>query len=236
VRKETIDMCGRFAQPLKIEQYVNHFQINPKDIGNLRFSYNIAPTQMVSCIILNGHERVVKPMRWGLIPAWANNMNVGTNYINARKETVNNKSVFKKAFYKRRCIIPATGFYEWKKSKYSNQPYFFTLSNKTPMALAGIWETWKHKTHGIIHSFAIVTTQANPIVLPVHARMPLIIDIEEYDLWLESSNKVANLNFQTVPTDLLTSYPVSHYVNNIANDGPECIQKSKDYVQKSLWE
>jgi len=228
-------MCGRFAQALKLEEWIEHFQFSHEDIGELKPSYNIAPTQMVPCIIYKNNKRIIKPMRWGLIPSWEKNIKVGAKYINARKETIKTKPVFKNAFYHRRCIIPATGFYEWMKTKHVNQAYYFTLTNNMPMAFAGIWEEWQNKEHGVVNSFSIITTHANRIVSPIHNRMPVLINPGGYDRWLDSSRPDSNFIFQMVSEDLMTYYPVSSFVNNVSNDSPICIQVRKINVQKILF-
>jgi len=226
-------MCGRFAQALKLEEWIDHFQIKPTEIDKLKHSYNIAPTQMVPCIIYKNNDRIVKPMRWGLIPSWAKSIDFGFKHINARKETVKTKSVFKNAFYHRRCIIPASGFFEWKKTKNTKQAYFFTLRNKLPMAFAGIWEEWQNTDRNIVHSFSIITMHANKIVLPVHSRMPVILKPEGYDQWLDTSQPDNSFIFQMISEDLMTSYPVSSYVNKVANNSPHCIEIAR--INQSLF-
>jgi putative SOS response-associated peptidase YedK len=228
-------MCGRFAQALKLEEWIDHFHINHEDIGELHPSYNIAPTQMVSCIINNAGKRTIKPMRWGLIPSWENSIKSGAKYINARKETVKSKPAYKNAFYHRRCIIPATGFYEWKKTKYQKQAYFFTLTDNTPMSFAGIWEEWHDIKGDTVVSFSIITTHANRIVSPVHDRMPVLLNPDGYDRWLDTSRSENDYFFQMISEDLMTAYPVSSYVNKVTNDSPQCIQMHKSYFQNKLF-
>jgi len=228
-------MCGRFAQALKLEEWIEHFQINPEDIGNIKFSYNVAPTQLVSCIVYENNKRLVRPMRWGLIPSWEQNIKNAAKHINARKETVHTKPAFKNAFYHRRCMIPATGFYEWKKSKHSNQAFYFTLTNKSPMAFAGIWEIWQSQDHEPIHTFSIITSHANKIVSTVHNRMPVILNPKVYDQWLDPSKSSSNPVFQMISENLMTYYPVSSFVSKVTNDGPQCIEKVKNHVQKKLF-
>jgi putative SOS response-associated peptidase YedK len=228
-------MCGRFAQALKLEEWIDHFQIKQTEIDKVQPSYNIAPTQMVPCIIYRDNDRRVEPMKWGLIPSWAQSIDVGRKHINARKETVKTKAVFKNAFYHRRCIIPATGFYEWKKTKYLNQAYFFTLRNHTPMAFAGIWEEWQNKDHEIICSFSILTTHANKIVSPIHNRMPVLLSSECFNGWLDTSRSDSHFIYQMISEDSMTSYPVSSFVNKVSNNSPQCIQMCKDYFQNSLF-
>jgi putative SOS response-associated peptidase YedK len=228
-------MCGRFAQALKLEEWIDHFQISHENTGDLKPSYNVAPTQVVSCIIYMDRKRIVKPMKWGLIPSWEKNMKSGAKYINARKETIKTKPAFKNAFYHRRCIIPATGFYEWNKSKHTKQAYFFTLTNKAPMAFAGIWEEWLNADHDVVYSFSIITTHANKIVAPIHSRMPVLLHPAIFERWLDTSQSDNNFLFQMISEDLMTSYPVSSYVNNVSNNSPHCIQMSKIKSEFSLF-
>jgi putative SOS response-associated peptidase YedK len=227
-------MCGRFAQAFKLEEWIDHFQINHNDTDILKPSYNIAPTHKVPCIVLMDNKRIIKPMRWGLIPSWEKNSKIGAKYINARKETVKTKPVFKNAFYHRRCIIPATGFYEWKKSKHIKQAYFFTLKNNTPMAFAGIWEEWQNSDGDLVNSFSIITTHANKVVLPVHSRMPILLNPAGYDQWLDIDRPDNNFIYQLVADDLMTAYPVSSFVNKVSNNSPHCIQMSRNHIQKNF--
>jgi putative SOS response-associated peptidase YedK len=227
-------MCGRFAQALKLEEWIEHFQVKHENIGEIKPSYNIAPMQMVPCIIYANNKRMVQPMRWGLIPSWEQNSKVGAKFINARKETIQIKPAFKNAFYHRRCLIPANGFYEWKKTKHSNQAYFFTLTSKKPMAFAGIWETWQNEEYESIQTFSIITTHANNVVSPIHSRMPVLLNPKVFDQWLDTSQSNIKPVLQMISENLMTYYPVSSYVNKVKNDGPYCIQKTTDHVQKKL--
>jgi len=221
-------MCGRFCQKASLETLAQHFNIKNKNFYSITTSYNIAPSHMVTTIISETNVREIKPMRWGLIPSWAKTMSVGSKCINARCETITEKPTFKQAFKKRRCLIPANGFYEWKKNGKNKSPYYFTSFDEQPFAFAGIWDVYTSKRHGIITSFAIITTQPNKIVEPIHKRMPVIIMPDDYESWLNISLK--NLDEITsllvpYPDDLMMGYPVHPCVNNPDYNDPRCIQK-----------
>jgi len=230
-------MCGRFCQTIPPEILAEHFQIECDDIPSIIPSYNIAPTHISNSIIYMGKKRQIKPMRWGLIPSWAETINIGAKLINARCETIDEKPAFKQAFYHRRCLIPANGFYEWKKIGKNKQPYFFGLIDNHPFAFAGIWEYHQNKTLGNILSYAIITTHPNDIVEPVHHRMPVILMPEDYDLWLNGSLKCVTDVKQLLkpfPSEQMIAYHVSAFVNSPNNNSPKCIQKVETPIQRSL--
>jgi len=183
---------------------------------------------MVSSVISISNMRELKLMRWGLIPSWAKSISIGSKCINARCETIVEKPAFKQAFYKRRCLIPANGFYEWKKTGKNKSPYFFTSLDEQPFAFAGIWDVYTSKKHGIITSLAIITTQSNKIVEPIHNRMPVILMPEDYENWLNVSIKNVDEIISLLipyPEDLMMGYPVHPCVNNPDYNDPRCIQK-----------
>ncbi|ETR68197.1 MAG: YoaM, partial [Candidatus Magnetoglobus multicellularis str. Araruama] len=208
-------MCGRFCQALTGETLIHHFQINNVNRVTITSSYNVAPSQIVLAIVSKDEHRVLSPMRWGLIPAWADSMKMGAKLINARSETIDQKPAFRQSFYKYRCIIPANGFYEWKKIDKQKQAYFIKLSGDTPMALAGIWAVWKNGTNEKVASLSIVTTQANEILSNIHNRMPVILSQNNYDKWLNASTERNALKclLKPYPSDAIEAYPVSAYVN-----------------------
>ena len=187
--------------------------------------YNIAPTQLVPVVRQRSDgTRQISMMRWGLVPAWAKEW--GDGLINARAESVNEKPSFRQAFRQRRCIVPASGFYEWKKLDQKKIPHYVRKADHMPMPLAGIWELWRSPEGQALESFAILTTTANATVASIHDRMPVILHLDELSLWLDRDlhdpDKLTPL-LSSYPAERLEAYPVPTMVNRPSNDGPECI-------------
>lgn len=225
-------MCGRFALMTPTEQLAILFAVDQTTVSALPPSvprYNIAPTQPVAAIRLgeNG-QRELTFFRWGLIPSWAKDINIGARMINARSETVAEKPSFRAAFKRRRCLIPADGFYEWQKLNGGKQPMFIhpAEGEKRPFALAGLWEVWRDPDGSALQSCTILTTKPNELIAPIHNRMPVIIEEEDYDLWLhpEPNPELGLHLLRPYPAEKMTAYPVSTLVNNPRNETPECIQ------------
>lgn len=216
-------MCGRFSLGTIAEtiQKIYGDELNL----SLTPRYNISPGQQILAIKSDGHTPSVETMLWGLIPSWANDRSIGYKMINARGETVADKPSFRSAFQSRRCLIPADGFYEWVKQGKGKQPYYFCQVDKAPFSFAGIWESWTDDETGEhIDSCSIITTAANKLVEPVHHRMPVIIQPESYDAWLHGSSSNQRQLIEPYEWPSFKVYPVSTYVNNARNEGPECIE------------
>jgi putative SOS response-associated peptidase YedK len=190
--------------------------------------YNVAPTQPVLAVANNG-ERAAEWMRWGLIPFWAKDPSIGGRMINARSETITEKPAFKNAFHKRRCLLLADGFYEWKKGagpKGRSQPYFFRLADGKPFAFAGLWEFWRSPEGEEIRSCTIITTEANGVVRPVHERMPVMLTGDALWAWLGEGELPAGALLDLLrpyPEDAMTGHPVSLMVNQAGVESPELI-------------
>lgn len=189
--------------------------------------YNIAPGQHVAVLRQNhGDLRQLVTMKWGLVPSWAKDPAVGNRMINARSETVHEKPSFRQALRSRRCIIPASGFYEWRQVGKKKIPHYIRLRGGNVMSLAGLWEKWKAPQGEEIETCTILTTAANSLVRKFHDRMPVILHSEEFDLWLDRDvddvGRLAEL-FHPYPSDLLTEHPVTLGVNSPSNDDPCCI-------------
>jgi putative SOS response-associated peptidase YedK len=189
--------------------------------------YNIAPTQSVAVIRRNPKNpiRELSLMRWGLIPSWAKDSSAAASMINARSETAGTKPAFADALKLRRCLIPADGFYEWKRTGTSKQPFCFHVNDGELFAFAGLWEGWKDKNGTWLKTCTILTTTSNAVTSPVHDRMPVILDSDNYDLWLNPAMKnVAAVCDLLKPYDAgrMQTYPVSSRVNHAANDDEEC--------------
>jgi putative SOS response-associated peptidase YedK len=191
--------------------------------GELRARYNIAPTQIVPVVRATDSGRTISSMRWGLIPSWANETSI--EQINARSETVLEKPAFKESFERRRCLIPADGFYEWRRMVNTKQPFHFGLKDDSLFAFAGIWDHWMAPTGQVIESCAILTTTPNQLLRDVHDRMPAMLNEQDYDEWLATppteSHRLTDL---LVPYDgeLMRRYPVSSLVNYPENDVLGC--------------
>lgn len=225
-------MCGRFALMTPTEQLAMMFDVPETAVATLPPSiprYNIAPTQPVVAIRLDEHgERDLTFFHWGLIPSWSKDIQIGSRMINARSETVTEKPSFRTAFKRRRCLIPADGFYEWQKQADGKQPMFIRPSDEAerPFALAGLWEFWSDPEGGTIQSCTILTTTPNELMAPIHNRMPVIVEPEDFDLWLhpEPDPEQGLHLLRPYPAAKMVAYPVSTLVNNPRNDNPECIQ------------
>ncbi len=176
---------------------------------------------------------------WGLVPRWADDPAIGNRLINARAETAATKPSFRDAFRRRRCLIPADGFYEWKRQGGGKQPYYIRLEDDRPFAFAGLWERWE-KAGAVIESCTILTTDANELLMPLHNRMPAILDREQFDRWLDPTiedAKVLQPLLGPYPAERMIAYPVSTVVNSPRHDVAECIDKAPPgKVQGSLFD
>ena len=242
-------MCGRFTLTSTLDDLQGRFGFlseytNPEHADAQFFEhgprYNIAPTQSVLTVINDGQRRG-EMMRWGLVPFWAKDLKVGARMINAVGETAATKPAFRVAFKKRRCLVLANGFYEWKKEGNRKLPRYFYPSTGEPMAFAGLWETWNSPEGQVIRSCTILTTTANELIQPLHNRMPVILSDETQALWLDPlTENPENLEplLIPVPEEFLTSHPVSEMVNSVRNQGPECVvplaEHSADQTEAEL--
>ncbi len=218
-------MCGRFVSHSSLSLIEKTFNVDSVAC-EVSPSYNIAPTQTVPVIVRN-HQTRLDTFHWGLVPFWAKDLNIGSRLINARVETVAQKPSFRNAFKKRRCLMVADGFYEWKGPKGQKQPWYLTLPAGEPFAFAGLWERWTGDPQGDYLSCVIITTAASKSVRDIHDRMPVILNAETYDAWLDIENQdAAKLNSilkEGLIRDLIC-YPVSKRVNNVRNNDTECIK------------
>jgi putative SOS response-associated peptidase YedK len=224
-------MCGRFVGFRNLEQLKEYFPIDVANVG-VSPNYNVAPTQKILAIARHDSLNHLEYFYWGLVPFWAKDTSIGNRMINARSETVATKPSFKNAFKKRRCLILADGFYEWKGSKGSKQPMFLTLPDQSPFAFAGLWEIWdnKGKEETPYLSCTIITREASESVMPIHNRMPVILKPTAFDSWLNPDNQdmdsLQEIIKNQVHTDLI-SVPVSKQVNSVNNNSPENIEPIK---------
>ncbi len=222
-------MCGRFTLTSNLDELQGRFgflsEFTDSQFHDHEPRYNIAPTQPVLSVTNDGRRRG-ELMRWGLVPFWAKDLKVGARMINAVGETISAKPAFRAAFKKRRCLVLANGFYEWKKEgKRKIATYIYPRSGE-PMAFAGLWETWKSPEGQVVQSCTIITTSANPLIQPLHNRMPVILPEETQALWLDpltEDPKILEPLLVPAPVEMLTSHPVADTVNSVKNQGPECI-------------
>jgi len=219
-------MCGRYRLSRRKQVLEEYFDTAPGEEGwNPR--YNIAPTQNVLVIRQNPKEpvREMSYVRWGLIPSWVKDSSDAAKMINARSETASIKPAFRDALKCRRCLIPADAFYEWKRIGKSKQPYCFEVNEGELFAFAGIWDRWRNASGNSVETCSILTTTPNAVTAVVHDRMPVILDLDSYDLWLDPGMKdVALVSKLLKPCNprIMRSYPVSTRVNQVANDDEEC--------------
>ncbi len=220
-------MCGRFALIVDAAVLADVFDVEAPEDVEPRF--NIAPTQTVP-IVRAGEERSREcaMVRWGLIPPWAKDVKIGARMINARAETVAEKPSFRAAVKRRRCLVPASGFYEWVATEDGKRPYFIHFSDGRTFAFAGLWERWTAGDGGPLESCTIITTAANETISDLHHRMPVILPPEHYGEWLQPEALAAARLSQLLvphPDGDMAAYQVSTHVNRPANDDPGCIAR-----------
>jgi putative SOS response-associated peptidase YedK len=185
--------------------------------------YNIAPTQFAPIVREDEDGRFFTFMRWGLVPHWAKDVSIGNRMINARAETLVEKPAYRKPFHSQRCLVPAGGFYEWRKDGKAKQPYLIRRRDKAPIAFAGLWERWQNPaSKEYVETFTIITTAANELVAPIHERMPLILSPADYDAWLAPGEPVELLTTPETPD--FEAMPVSTWVNSPAHEDARCME------------
>jgi putative SOS response-associated peptidase YedK len=217
-------MCGRFVIAADANALQQAF--NLENVPEFSPRYNIAPTQNAP-VITNEHPKELSFYRWGLIPSWSKDISVGQKMINAREEGIEDKPSFRAAFRRRRCLVPATGFYEWQKQDDGKVPHYIHLTDQPIFALAGLWEVWRDAEKKEIRTFTILTTEANPFMQTLHNRMPVILRREDYDLWLTEDEVPADVLrplLRQYDPNAMAAYEVSKSVNRPVVDTPELIQ------------
>ena len=220
-------MCGRFSQTASPEVMAQQFELIDPPLFNPR--YNIAPSQPVVAIRIEPDTttRRLVQLRWGLIPSWAKDTKIGNQCINAKAETVAEKPAFRAAFKNRRCLVIATGFYEWQRQGPVKQPMWIGLRSKQPFAFAGLWEHWTPAEGDSLETCTIITTEPNDLMASIHNRMPVILAPTSYDQWLDPTfQHIEPLKTLLRPylSEELTAYPVSTLVNNPCHDAPQCLE------------
>ncbi|TQR38516.1 SOS response-associated peptidase [Brevibacillus brevis] len=220
-------MCGRFTLVTNLELWNARFQIEviPFD---MQPRYNIAPGQLIPAIISDQGKRRIGQLKWGLVPSWAQDEKSGYKMINARSETLTEKPAFRRLFERKRCIIPADGFYEWQQRESGKQAMRIMMKTGEPFAFAGLFDTWTSPEGEKLHSCTIITTKPNDVVADIHDRMPVILNEQDEAIWLDREKFDADLlQSLLVPYDheQMKAYPVPAMVGSPKNDMPECIQE-----------
>lgn len=229
-------MCGRYAFYTPIEAVTRLFAVSEVHAADVTPRYNIAPTQDVPIVRLSAFHaegespppaRELALARWGLVPFWAKDAAIGNRMINARGETVATKPAFRAAFKKRRCLVPADGFFEWQKTESGKQPWYIHATGGEPLALAGLWELWDRAEDGVpLASCTIITTRANEFMRPLHDRMPVVLDAAGRDAWLDAASSPDTLQslLAPAPEAALEAWPVSRRVNSPFNEDPSLVE------------
>jgi putative SOS response-associated peptidase YedK len=216
-------MCGRFNMLSTPEQLKETFDL--VQVPGYKISYNIAPGQKILGIVqLEPTDFRAVSLDWGLVPSWVKDSKIGHSLINARAETLAEKPSFKTAYHKRRCLIPATGFYEWQKRDNGKQPYHVCREDRRLFAFAGLWEHWEQGAEPL-YSCTIITAVANTLIQPIHDRMPVIIGAEHYRTWLDHRQTRQSLDQLLTNPDYegMTLHPISDRINNPRHDDPYCL-------------
>jgi putative SOS response-associated peptidase YedK len=217
-------MCGRYtitSAPEALRALLGY-----DERPNFPPRYNVAPTQPIPIVRWVAGKRHFALVRWGLLPSWVKDPKTFSLLINARGETAAEKPAFRAAMKRRRCLIPADGFYEWQKTGARKRPFFVHAKSGAPLVFAGLWETWEGPNGEQLDTATIVTTAANRTLRPIHERMPVILAPEAFDLWLDTDRvdaKTAAALIKPAPDDLLEAYEISTAVNRVANDNPKLI-------------
>ncbi len=215
-------MCARYSF-FSVQVFQQEFDLEPEGIDK---HFNIAPTDVVPAIVDTGKGRELLFMKWGLVPSWSKDPSIGQKLINARAETLAEKPSFRTAFKKRRCLLPADGFFEWKGEKGHKQPYFIRMKSQRPFAFAGLWEYWEG-ADGALVTCTIVTTEPNELLATVHNRMPVIVAHDDYGNWLDP-NVQATAPLMPIlcpyPADEMEMYPVTKAMSNPGYESPAIVE------------
>lgn len=218
-------MCGRYAIVLAGDGTLQR-RFSLGELGDDPAPrFNVAPTQTLPVITRNSPNRV-EMMRWGLIPSWAKDASIGSKMINARAETVAEKPAFRRALRSQRCLVPATGFYEWKRDGDSKAPHFIHLPGEPLFAFAGLYDVWRDPDGQVMKTYTILTTAPNALMTEIHNRMPVILRREGEDDWLDPANSEPETLLPLLrpyPAEQMAAYPVSRLVNSPANDAPDLL-------------
>lgn len=218
-------MCGRFVSATDAAGIVRFFTVDDRRTEDLPPNHNTAPTELAYVIVEHAGRRALTGFRWGLVPPWAEDLRAGARMINARAETVTSKPAFRDAFARRRCLVPADGFYEWRRDGTRRTPHLFRRTDGEPLAFAGLWSVWRDPAAAEpepVRTFTIVTTAANTDVV-LHDRMPVILGRDDWALWLHRGERDVGHLLAPAPRGTLTSYEVSPQINDACNKGAHLV-------------
>ncbi len=217
-------MCGRYS--LTVDQEALTAALEVEVLFRHEPRYNIAPTQTVPVVVREEGSRLQKGFRWGLVPGWADDPSIGNRMINARGETAAEKPSFRVPFRRRRCLVPADGFYEWKKEDGGKVPFWIHREGGGILTFAGLWDRWEGEDGHALETFTIVTTEANELLRPIHRRMPVILSAGGAQRWLDPAAGRSELQalLARAPSEVLDVREVSTHVNSPSHDDPGCIQ------------
>lgn len=233
-------MCGRYTLTVTWEELLRRYLIDPDSVSPFHIPrYNIAPSQQVTAIIHDGTRRRIGQLQWGLVPSWAKDASMAGKMINARSETLESKPAYKIPFYRKRCLIPADGFYEWQKNEHGKQPFRIRLRDGGIFSMAGLYDTWVTPDGQKRSTCTVITTEPNALMAPIHNRMPAILRKEDEALWLRREDASAAGDAQAMlqalrellrpfPASEMQAEPVSTAVNSVRNDTEACIQSIAD--------
>ncbi|HEU5098236.1 MAG TPA: SOS response-associated peptidase [Roseiflexaceae bacterium] len=216
-------MCGRYSL-VPTENIAARFDVQQEQLA-LSPRYNVAPGQSLPVVVRNSPNRLVE-MQWGLIPSWSKEPRAQFSTINARAETVAKSPAFRGPFKSRRCLVPASGFYEWQRTSDGKQPFCIRLKDDELFAFAGLYDVWHDPEGNELYSYTIITTAPNELVAPIHNRMPVILHRDDEDAWLDKKTEPAHLMslLAAYPASEMQAYPVSRALNSPANEGAELMQ------------
>lgn len=219
-----IGMCGRITDHHSWNELVELYRLTLQPALNLKARYNVAPTQQINVVhdLEDDSSHHLTRMRWGLVPFWAKDIKIGQKMINARSETVAEKPAFRNALKHRRCLIPASGFFEWKREKDKKQPWYISRADVDPLTFAGLYERWKSPEGEEVLSCSIITCGPNAVMEPIHNRMPVVLNSTDFDQWLETPDLEL---LKPCPDEWLQLWEVRKEVGNVRNDGVENIEK-----------
>jgi putative SOS response-associated peptidase YedK len=220
-------VCGRFTLSTAPSAIADHFGLD--ETPELGARFNVAPGQSIATVSRSGEggRSILSLRRWGLVPSWAKDVKIGNRLINARAETASEKPSFRTALRRRRCLVPADGFYEWAGTKGSKQPYFIGLEGRVLFAFAGLWERWADPEGEALETCTLLTTEATEHLRALHNRMPVIVDPVDYGLWMDPDITEPDRVLPVIDRNLgnaLAFYPISRHVNDVRHDDPRCLE------------
>ncbi|GAC1445215.1 MAG: SOS response-associated peptidase [Mycobacteriales bacterium] len=212
-------MCGRYASSVNPDDLAAHFSVAEPPEQTLAPSYNVAPTDPVYVVLVRHDTRQLKVVRWGLIPSWSKEAKVGGRFINARRESVRAKPAFRAAFQRRRCLVPADGYYEWQNVGAAKQPYFLAAQDRSPLAMAGLYELWRAPDESLVWTCTVITTEAADDLGHIHDRTPLLVPRDAWNRWLDPTVEDPGDDLLVPGTaGVLDAWPVSTDVGSVRNN------------------